>query len=102
MPELAQGLATVGDDLTMRDSILVGTGLGLFATCPFRQGEFVTYYQRQRIFEAQARRARGEDAYIVTLESMALTASAPTPCRPALGVPRPATMRAATPRCARA
>ena len=72
VPELAQGLATVGDGLAVRDSILAGAGLGLFATRPFCQGELVTYYQGQRINEAQAqaRRARGEDAYIVTLESM--------------------------------
>jgi hypothetical protein len=72
IPELSQGLSTIGDGLQVKPSTISEAGLGLFATRPFQAEELITFYQGQLIShqQAQVRMARGKGAYLATLVRM--------------------------------
>lgn len=53
--------AVVGDGVTIRDSLVPGAGLGLFATRDFEKGELITKYEGPVITREDALRHRQEN-----------------------------------------
>ena len=79
--KFAASVASIGNGLSVRPSLIEGAGRGLFATTAFRKNEIITWYDGERIDRKEAirRKSMGKGTHLASASNYVVLDGLRTP-----------------------